>query len=282
MKKAVSLLLALSMVFILCACGQSEESKIVDGLIYEIGVVTLDSGESIEEAENAFNQLSEKDKKALKFSDQLMQARNDYDALVEKDAEISASLNEATDRLFLNFDPNGALTILDSLNLFTDEQKELADLLRENIELSYFEGTDFSKPEFFLMPDSSGQFTYKGQKGTLELTYYNVDSDTKCYIYHIVMDDLLSSNPILDYLSHLHRFPFLNIKGEYPEHWTPWAYSEGKLVYPDNSDSSGTSSNPTIKDSKGNFLSYHHHGTVSLDFDDNWYLEITIRQTDNT
>ena len=63
MKKTIALLLSIILLLSLCACGKSKEAQAVDDLIIAIGEVSIDSAEEIESAENAYNALSEKDKK---------------------------------------------------------------------------------------------------------------------------------------------------------------------------------------------------------------------------
>ncbi len=84
MKKTGIILLALALLFSLSGCA-SKEAKAVNTAIKEIGTVTLESADAIEQAETAYEALSEKDKKAV-HSDKLAAARAEYDTLVEIDA----------------------------------------------------------------------------------------------------------------------------------------------------------------------------------------------------
>ena len=83
MKKKILLwALAVSLMLSLAACGKSEAAKAVDDQIAAIGEVTLESEAAISEAEAAVDALAAEDRKQLDNTDQLEQARADYEALV--------------------------------------------------------------------------------------------------------------------------------------------------------------------------------------------------------
>lgn len=72
MKKTILLtILMVSMCFMLLGCGKSEAVKKVEELIDGIGEVTVDSEESIKEAEEAYNALTDKEKEKVENADQL-------------------------------------------------------------------------------------------------------------------------------------------------------------------------------------------------------------------
>ncbi len=99
MKKAISLLLALCMMFALCACGQTELAKHADETIAGIGEVTKSSISQIEKAEAEVSALSEKEVKSLHNLGALEKARADYNGL------LAASLEDEINALGeLNFD----------------------------------------------------------------------------------------------------------------------------------------------------------------------------------
>ena len=62
MKKVIALFFAVVMLLSLCACGKSDNAKVCEGLIGTIGEVTLESGETIKLAEEAYDALSEEEK----------------------------------------------------------------------------------------------------------------------------------------------------------------------------------------------------------------------------
>lgn len=104
MKKAVSLLLVLSMALALCACGQTELAKHADETIAGIGEVTRSSIGQIEKAEAEVSTLSEKEVKSLHNLETLKKARADYNGL------LAASLEAEIDDLGeLNFDSYDAV-----------------------------------------------------------------------------------------------------------------------------------------------------------------------------
>ncbi|HIY17367.1 MAG TPA: hypothetical protein H9839_08505 [Candidatus Intestinimonas stercorigallinarum] len=95
MKKKILLwALAVSLMLSLAACGKSEAAKAVDDQIAAIGEVTLESEAAISEAEAAVDALSEEDRKQLDNTDQLEQARADYEALV-----LASKVSEVEDAI---------------------------------------------------------------------------------------------------------------------------------------------------------------------------------------
>lgn len=87
----IVLLLVLSLLLVLTACGKSKVVQEVESLIDSIGEVTLESGDVIEKAENLYAILSDKEKASVDNRIELVDARNTYDRLVEKNkAEIAA------------------------------------------------------------------------------------------------------------------------------------------------------------------------------------------------
>ena len=72
-KRTITILL-LSLILmcgLLCSCGKSDAVKNVELLIDEIGEVTVDSEEDIKKEEEAYNALSEKEKKQVENADNL-------------------------------------------------------------------------------------------------------------------------------------------------------------------------------------------------------------------
>lgn len=86
MKRLLSLMLALIMVWSLSACGKSEAAKGVDDQIAAIGEVTLDSESKIIEAEDALAGLAKEDKDQVEGAGELAKARTAYEALVVEEA----------------------------------------------------------------------------------------------------------------------------------------------------------------------------------------------------
>ena len=99
MKKIISIVLALSMMLTLCACGKSDEAKHADETIAAIGTVTTNSLSQIERAEKEVENLSDKDvlykydEISLKYDGLLI---SNYDVQVHEDiTEISLKPYEA-------------------------------------------------------------------------------------------------------------------------------------------------------------------------------------------
>lgn len=90
MKKAISLLLALSMMLVLCACGQTEAAQHADETIAGIGEVTDSSLPQIEKAEEEVAALSEKEVESLNNLETLKEARSEYDKLLAAELEAES------------------------------------------------------------------------------------------------------------------------------------------------------------------------------------------------
>ena len=87
-KNVLKLFVALIIVCaMLCGCGKSEAVKNVEQLINEIGEVTVDSEESINKAEEAYNALTDKEKEQVENADQISTKKEEYQACVKKAEE---------------------------------------------------------------------------------------------------------------------------------------------------------------------------------------------------
>lgn len=80
MKKRIMMFLVCCTVFF-CACGKSEEVKAVEDLISKIGTVTFSSSEDIQNAQNAYDALSDEDQKKVGNYQTLEDAKKAFDAL---------------------------------------------------------------------------------------------------------------------------------------------------------------------------------------------------------
>lgn len=67
--------------FSLCACGKSTETKEVEKMISTIGKVSFDSIDQIEKAESAYNSLTDKEKSQVGNYNILLEARKTYESL---------------------------------------------------------------------------------------------------------------------------------------------------------------------------------------------------------
>ena len=60
MKKLLSIVLAITMMFVLCSC-ENKEALAVEEMITALGEITLESGPAIEKARAAYDALSDED-----------------------------------------------------------------------------------------------------------------------------------------------------------------------------------------------------------------------------
>ena len=85
MKKTILLLLTFLMGLFLCACMKSEEAAAVDAQIIALGEITLGSNSAIENAEKAWESLTDEQKEEVENHAQLIEARSTYEHLVLQD-----------------------------------------------------------------------------------------------------------------------------------------------------------------------------------------------------
>lgn len=82
MKRFLLIVLTALMAVMLAACGKSEEAKAVDGMIAALGPMDETSGAALQEAEAAYDALSDKDRAALEHYSALTEARSSYDQIM--------------------------------------------------------------------------------------------------------------------------------------------------------------------------------------------------------
>lgn len=156
MKKVISFVLALSIVFALCGCGGQKQPekpdtvKNVERLIDAIGDVSLDKEKYITDAESAYESLYEADKDLVDNYNTLIKARAEYDSLIEAiDADIKA---EIADALELMDDENTVMDAVSRLEelrgrAITYYQSALIQGAIDMINTQYYEGTTFKRFE---------------------------------------------------------------------------------------------------------------------------------------
>ena len=81
MRKGVLILVLLSVLILLTACGKTEEAQAVDEMILSLGEINEDSETDISEVESAYNELSEREQKSLDNYALLVNARNTYNQI---------------------------------------------------------------------------------------------------------------------------------------------------------------------------------------------------------
>ena len=151
MKKIVVLLLAISMVFSLCGCGEkkSDEVKKVEQLISSIGAVSLDREKYITDAESAYEHLYEADKEQVDNYDILVEARSSYNSLVQSvENEIKAEIAEDIVLLDDEKTVREGVSRLEQLKskAVNDSQLELIQAaLNLFYNACYYEGTTFKR-----------------------------------------------------------------------------------------------------------------------------------------
>lgn len=156
MRKALSLLLALVMCLSLCACGKSAAAETVDRLIEAIGTVTLESERAITEAENAYAQLPDSDKKKVENLAALMEARTAYNDLLNAYEEITSGIEQATLLIGQCSFAEAMELLLDLAESADDSQLALIEGLQTIIETSYYENTEFIRLENIVLRDENG------------------------------------------------------------------------------------------------------------------------------
>lgn len=87
MKKVIAMLLVLAMALPLCGCGKSEAVKNVEALISSIGTVTLDSGNAIDAAQQAFDALTADEKGKVENHYVLSDSQSAFQKLEEEDTK---------------------------------------------------------------------------------------------------------------------------------------------------------------------------------------------------
>lgn len=137
MKRAIALFFAVVMLLSLCACGKSDNAKVCEGLIGKIGEVTLDSGETIKLAEEAYDALTEEEKGQIKKSaEKLSESRQTYNQLL-----IDEKLGAVTDLI----DAIGEVTLEsekaissaeEAYNALSEEEREIIKESGEKLETS--------------------------------------------------------------------------------------------------------------------------------------------------
>ena len=158
MKKVISFVLALSMVFALCGCGGQKQPekpdavKNVERLIDAIGEVSLDREKYITDAESAYNNLYEVDKEQVENYSLLVEAKTQYGLLIEAEIETALKLSEDEETV------SEARTTLEKLNerIIDESQIPLIQAAFDRINLCYYEGTCYKKYEALAEQGNNG------------------------------------------------------------------------------------------------------------------------------
>lgn len=249
MKKIIAVLLIIVLCCMFVACGKSEATKMVDSLIAEIGEVSLDSGDDIERAENAYAQLTEKDKKKVENLADLMTARSTYDRLLadaKKQAEEADSIIQKAKEVWDEFDAGGALELLESIKAMTVDQEKTVQALQEEIKQNCYEGTHFVKVEYQL---EIGKDMVYGNKFRVSHDETVLDDKTTYHLYGFFGNNAMWAIPGLSYLDGK-NLKSVSVEKDYPELWSEWAiYESSEHVYPEQANI----------DDLGNIMAWFYH-----------------------
>lgn len=135
MKKKIILLLYTVLMLFLVACGKSEEVKQVESKILQIGEVNLENESIIVEAEESYNNLSDKDKKKVDNYEQLVTAREQYDTLYSAYIQECETLVQEAMQKIEDLDAKGAYEI--AIQLPEDYAEEKNDIITKVDNMCY-------------------------------------------------------------------------------------------------------------------------------------------------
>lgn len=252
MKKIVALLCAIILCISICACNneKTEEEKLSKSaescqeLIQKIGEVTLDSEENITAAEQAYNKLSDDDKKSIENSFKtLKDARSEYDQLVKQsnaDIVVEAIDKIGTVSLDSESNINDARTKYDEL---ADEEKSL---------VSNYNNLETAESELKKLKDKEKENTYNKYKSKFDIENDKVEGIT--WYYHDNMPEYIDIRSyIIPYIGVRHNEPWICVRYNYTnDNWIFWnkltIVADGEKFY------KTISSFDTVRDNEGGLV----------------------------
>lgn len=209
-KNGLSFILALVICLSLCACGKSEEVKAVEEKISSIGEVTIDSSTVVNDARDAYNALSDKDKEKVENADILHEAT--FKSLVGRCNEMNRQSSILSDGVIITWENVGGSSFWNYFNdilRFTD--LTTIDSLKLQNELGAVQilmwNTGFALEKESFEPVKDGY-------------YWDLTDDDFVYIANLAMpyakayDALSKTEPTLN--SDVTQF-VKDYKSEYPE-----------------------------------------------------------------
>ena len=162
-KRTITILL-LSLILmcgLLCSCGKSDAVKNVELLIDEIGEVTVDSEEDIHKAEEAYNALSEEEKKQVENADNLKSKRKElHECLVKAEEEEQQKQREEKEKNLKPFIGTWRPIYATTLSLLSDEIFS-SDVYTGNLTIEKVEDTVTPIDETTIRIDRAGLGTMK-------------------------------------------------------------------------------------------------------------------------
>lgn len=154
MRKVIKVsMIGILLCVLLVGCGKSEAAKRVDEKIASIGEISVDSGDAIAEANDAYDKLTEKEKKTLSNYGKLESANSEY-------KEICESLIDDSKQKINDLDVVSAYEQLMSL---PSEYEEDVDALISEIDKMCYDKTFIVKVEQVV---STAPKTSKKDKGS--------------------------------------------------------------------------------------------------------------------
>ena len=144
MKRVSVFILSICTMLLLSSCGKSEAAQAVDDMISAIGNVTMESDASIKKAEQAYNNLTDKEKKSVERYETLINARNQYNQAVEDYKKQCEEKIESAYVKISEFDMKGAYEIALAL---PDEYSEDKDKIMSKVDSMCYENTFLCKVE---------------------------------------------------------------------------------------------------------------------------------------
>lgn len=263
MKKTISMILTLVLCLSLCACGKSEAAEMVDSMILAIGEVTLSSESAIIAAENAYDQLTDKDKGSVEKLVVLMEARTTYDNLVQEAMKLATEMDQIIHQAreaWATYDITATLALLDSVTAVTTAQEAEITAFYAEIEESCYAGTHFVKLEYLLDITEDNYLVFADN------TKYQVSHDETALddnlTYHLYGFFGSGVNTKLPGMSYVDKLQYVSVESAYPELWSEWAiqYCGEEWCYP----------SQARVDDLGNILAYFYHtsgsSTAKLEF----------------
>ena len=142
MKKVLLILLSLFMCISLSACGKSKAAQEVDEKIQAIGTVSLESGDAIEEAENGYSKLTDKEKEQLDYYQTLVVARNKYDQFVETENTEKEQISNEIQSLI---DKNKIKDAKEKIEEINDKYSDIKETLSQKIQEKCYSGISLLK-----------------------------------------------------------------------------------------------------------------------------------------
>lgn len=124
MKRVILSIMVICLCVGLCACGKSQEARNVDEKINAIGTVTLESGEAITSAEDAYSALSDEAKAEVANNIiTLTNARIQYDELVKEltKQKIAEDSQKRIDSVATQIDSIGTVSLASSQTIVDAE-----------------------------------------------------------------------------------------------------------------------------------------------------------------